>query len=171
MDIKYKRLGFLALAMCSSVAWGSCSGTMVGENIPVSDVYAKYRVAYIGEVVGLKLITPTPRHNTNAKYEVTFRPMTVLKGKAPRSQKGTFQHYYYERPPPSSKRSGDIAELLASSGGRNFTFGDKYLIFVQKSGSLGAIGTCDHRVVGLSAAVLEQLEPYLLTANNSLELR
>jgi hypothetical protein len=170
MKVMCRYLGVLALAMCSTVVWGSCSGSLVGENIPVASVYPQYRLVYIGEVVGLRLLTSQPQHNSIAKYEVTFRPMTILKGRAPRSQKGTFQHEYYEKQPPSSKLSGDLSEVVVSDGGRSFTFGEKYLIFSQTSGSLGAIGVCDQRVVGLSSKVLEQLSPYLMTANISLEL-
>jgi hypothetical protein len=154
--------------MCSTVAWGGCSGSLVGVNVPVATVYPEYRLAYIGEVVGLRLLTSRPRHNSVATYEITFRSMTTLKGRTPRSQKGTFRHEYYEQPPPSSSVSGDLSEVVVSDGGRWFKLGEKYLIFSQTTGSLGAIGTCDQRVVGLSSIVLEQLRPYLMTANSPL---
>jgi hypothetical protein len=142
----------------SGQCWASCSGSLVGANVPVSQVVSAARIVYIGEVSGLKLLTPSPMHNTRADYEVTFRAVTVLKGKPGRLQKGTFRTMYYESQPPSSGSADALRELVVNDDGRSFEFGKKYLLLVQSKGSLGAIGTCDNRVVGLSDLVIDQLQ-------------
>src|SRR5262245_4045842 len=95
---------FVLLASLGPVpVWASCSGSIIGANIPVVKAVADARIVYIGEVIGLRLLGRQPRHNTYARYEVAFRSITTLKGRSPATQKGTYQGVYREAEPPSSK--------------------------------------------------------------------
>jgi len=155
------------LALCSAafllpaLAWGSCHGAIVGSSVPVAKVLADHAIVYIGEVVGLKLLSRAPRHNEFATYELTIRLMTTLKGRPPKTQRGTFRHEYYEQSPPSTRESGDLSEVVVSDGGRWFEFGKKVLVASQSARPLGAITVCDQRVTVISGQVLEQVNELL----------
>lgn len=151
------RVMFLLCALLAPAAgWASCHGSIVGSSIRVATVVEQARIVYIGEVIGLRLLTARPRHNTPARYEVTFRAITPLKGRSPATLKGTYRNTYWESPPASSA-DDDVSELMVSDGYRNFEFGRKYLLLLQKSAGLGEIGLCDNRVVWLGPAVLREL--------------
>jgi hypothetical protein len=143
-------------ALFTPAGRASCSGVLVGgNNITVAQAVGDARIAYIGEVIGLKLLTRRPRHNTFARYEVTFRSITTLKGRSPDVQKGTYRGMYWEGQPPSSK--DDDVSIVEMTGSLNYEFGKKYLLLIQKPGPLGEIGLCDNRVVGLGPGILSAL--------------
>ena len=146
----------LAVALGPATARASCSGSIVGSSIPVATVVEQARIVYIGEVIGLRLLTKRPRHNSRALYEVTFRSITTLKGRSPVTQRGTYRNTYWESPPASSMED-DVSEIMVTDGVRSFEFGRKYLMLLQKPNALGEIGVCDNRVVGLGPAVLRGL--------------
>jgi hypothetical protein len=109
----------------------------------LKQLYSDADVVYFAEVALIRMVTKEPVHNSQATYELEFRPLRIFKGRDPGVQKARYSSTYHNNIPWIPGRE-DVRRVggVVNSCDTIYTVGEVFLILKKRSEPLGTIHNC-----------------------------
>jgi hypothetical protein len=119
----------------------SCAGR------PFLEVYADSDDAYVAEVTSVRRVTPNPRHNDQATYEIEVRPLMLLKGRAPESLRLNYTTTYHDKSLVLGATENELVGYSMTSCDSSYSVGTTFLFLLRRREPIASVGMCSERAL------------------------